>query len=80
MSDRVNGASPGGARAAVLAVDVGNSKTDVALVALDGRVLGAVRGPTASHQQVAVTRRSSGWRRSRRRPRIRAGWTLARGL
>jgi N-acetylglucosamine kinase-like BadF-type ATPase len=44
--------SPG--LAAVLAVDVGNSKTDVALVAADGRVLGAVRGPTASHQQVGA--------------------------
>jgi N-acetylglucosamine kinase-like BadF-type ATPase len=40
--------------AAVLAVDVGNSKTDVVLVAADGRVLGAVRGPTASHQQVGA--------------------------
>lgn len=35
---------------ALLAIDVGNSKTDVALVATDGSVLGAVRGPTASHQ------------------------------
>jgi len=39
---------------AVLAVDVGNSKTDVALVAADGSVLGAVRGPTTSHQQVGL--------------------------
>ncbi|NUS14202.1 MAG: ATPase, partial [Streptomyces sp.] len=31
---------PGG----VLAVDAGNSKTDVALVAADGRVLGTARG------------------------------------
>lgn len=31
---------PGG----VLAIDAGNSKTDVALVAADGRVLGAARG------------------------------------
>jgi N-acetylglucosamine kinase-like BadF-type ATPase len=36
----------------VLAVDGGNSKTDVALVAEDGRLLGAVRGPTVSHQAV----------------------------
>lgn len=36
---------------AVLAIDVGNSKTDVALISAEGDVLGAVRGPTASHQQ-----------------------------
>jgi N-acetylglucosamine kinase-like BadF-type ATPase len=40
--------------AAVLAVDGGNSKTDVALVASDGSLLGAVRGPTVSHQQVGL--------------------------
>jgi len=40
----------------VLAVDGGNSKTDVALVAGDGRLLAAVRGPTASHQQVGLDR------------------------
>ena len=38
----------------VLAVDGGNSKTDVALVAEDGRLLAAVRGPTSSHQQVGL--------------------------
>jgi N-acetylglucosamine kinase-like BadF-type ATPase len=52
MSDLASSASRAGRPAAVLAVDVGNSKTDVALVAADGHVLGAVRGPTASHQQV----------------------------
>jgi len=35
--------------AAVLAVDGGNSKTDIALVAGDGRVLAFVRGATSSH-------------------------------
>ena len=40
--------------AAVLAVDGGNSKTDVALVAADGRLLSAVRGPTTSHQAVGL--------------------------
>jgi N-acetylglucosamine kinase-like BadF-type ATPase len=40
----------------VLAVDGGNSKTDVALVADDGRLLSAVRGPTSSHQQVGPER------------------------
>ena len=47
---------PSGAssRAAVLAVDGGNSKTDVALIAADGSVLAAVRGPTSSHQQVGI--------------------------
>jgi len=38
----------------VLAVDGGNSKTDVALVDGDGRLLAAVRGPTTSHQQVGA--------------------------
>jgi N-acetylglucosamine kinase-like BadF-type ATPase len=40
----------------VLAVDGGNSKTDVALVAEDGRLLAAVHGPTTSHQAVGVER------------------------
>jgi N-acetylglucosamine kinase-like BadF-type ATPase len=39
---------------AVLAVDGGNSKADVALVAADGRLLGAVRGPTISHQATSI--------------------------
>ena len=42
--------------AAVLAVDGGNSKTDVALVAPDGRVLAFVRGPSTSHQAVGLER------------------------
>lgn len=40
--------------AAVLAVDGGNSKTEVALVSAEGSVLAALRGPTVSHQQVAI--------------------------
>jgi N-acetylglucosamine kinase-like BadF-type ATPase len=36
--------------AAVLAIDGGNSKTDVALVGWDGTVLAALRGPGASHE------------------------------
>jgi N-acetylglucosamine kinase-like BadF-type ATPase len=43
------------AAAAVLAVDGGNSKTDVALVAADGRVLATLRGPTTSHQVIGLT-------------------------
>ena len=39
---------------AILAVDGGNSKTDVALVGPDGRLLAALRGPTTSHQQVGL--------------------------
>jgi N-acetylglucosamine kinase-like BadF-type ATPase len=39
---------------AIVAIDGGNSKTDVALIARDGRLLGAVRGPTVSHQQVGL--------------------------
>ncbi len=38
----------------VLGVDGGNSKTDVALVAPDGRLLAAVRGDSISHQQVGL--------------------------
>jgi N-acetylglucosamine kinase-like BadF-type ATPase len=41
-------------RPAVLAIDGGNSKTDVALVADDGRVLASVRGPGASHEDFGV--------------------------
>lgn len=40
--------------AAVLAIDGGNSKTDVALVARDGTVLASVRGPGASQQEHGV--------------------------
>ena len=39
---------------AILAVDGGNSKTDVALVAPDGELMAALRGPTTSHQQVGL--------------------------
>lgn len=38
----------------VLAVDGGNSKTDVAIVAEDGRLLAAARGTTSSHQAVGL--------------------------
>jgi N-acetylglucosamine kinase-like BadF-type ATPase len=40
--------------AAVLAVDGGNSKTDVALVGADGAVLALVRGPQSSPQHLGV--------------------------
>ncbi len=39
---------------AILAVDGGNSKTDVLLVADDGRVVGQAHGDTISHQAVPV--------------------------
>ena len=45
-----------GETAAILAVDGGNSKTDVALVAANGDLLAAVRGPTSSHQAVGIER------------------------
>lgn len=41
-------------RAAVLAVDGGNSKADLALVAGDGALVAAVHGPTISHQAVGI--------------------------
>jgi len=42
------------ARPAVLAIDGGNSKTDVALVAADGTLLASVRGPGSNHEHVGV--------------------------
>ena len=39
---------------AVLAIDGGNSKTDLALVGWDGTVLAAVRGPGASHEDYGI--------------------------
>ena len=41
-------------RAAVVAVDGGNSKTDLALVARSGDLLALVNGPTISHQRVPI--------------------------
>jgi N-acetylglucosamine kinase-like BadF-type ATPase len=46
--------------AAVVAVDVGNSKTDLAIVARTGEVLAAGRGPTVSHQQVGSAGAAAG--------------------
>lgn len=45
-----------GTRAAVLAVDGGNSKTDVALVATDGSILATARGGGSNHQNVGIDR------------------------
>jgi N-acetylglucosamine kinase-like BadF-type ATPase len=39
---------------AVLAIDGGNSKTDVALIADDGTVLASLRGPGASHEDFGL--------------------------
>ena len=41
-------------RPAVLAVDGGNSKTDLALVSRGGDLLALVTGPTTSHQQIPM--------------------------
>jgi N-acetylglucosamine kinase-like BadF-type ATPase len=76
---------------AILAVDGGNSKTDVALVGGDGEVLGAARGPGASHQGlgvegamealealIAAACRDAGWLERAERPLARIGvWCLA---
>ena len=43
-----------GGRPAVLAVDGGNSKVDLALVSRGGNLLALVTGPTISHQQVPM--------------------------
>ena len=43
-----------GVSAAVLAIDGGNSKTDVCLISDDGRLLGYARGPGSNHQVVGL--------------------------
>lgn len=43
-------------RSLVLGVDGGNSKTDVWLVAADGRLVGSAHGGTTSHQQIGLER------------------------
>jgi N-acetylglucosamine kinase-like BadF-type ATPase len=48
-----------GVTAAVLAIDGGNSKTDVALVAADGTVLAAARGAGSCHQNIGLDRTRS---------------------
>ena len=48
LKDETPGAVPPGPLPAVLAIDGGNSKTDLALVADDGSVLATVRGPGSS--------------------------------
>ena len=45
--------------AAVLAVDGGNSKSELALVSRSGELLALERGPTISHQQVSIERAMS---------------------
>jgi N-acetylglucosamine kinase-like BadF-type ATPase len=40
--------------AAVLAIDGGNSKTDVALIGTDGSILGVARGGNSNHQGVSI--------------------------
>ena len=46
----------GPAGAAVLAIDGGNSKTDIALVAADGTLLASVRGGGSNHQGIGTER------------------------
>jgi N-acetylglucosamine kinase-like BadF-type ATPase len=42
------------AAAAVLAIDGGNSKTDIALIGTDGSILGAARGGNSNHQGIGI--------------------------
>jgi N-acetylglucosamine kinase-like BadF-type ATPase len=44
----------GGVTAAVLAVDGGNSKTDVCLVSAEGLLLGYARGPGSNYQNIGI--------------------------
>jgi N-acetylglucosamine kinase-like BadF-type ATPase len=54
-TDGLTGSAGGLTRpAAVLAIDGGNSKTDVALIGWDGTVLAALRGPGASQEDYGV--------------------------
>jgi 6-phospho-beta-glucosidase len=53
-SAAIPGRKPRMTRAAVLAVDGGNSKTDLALVGADGSLLALVRGPLSSPQHLGV--------------------------
>ncbi|TMB54614.1 MAG: ATPase [Chloroflexi bacterium] len=64
---------------AVLAVDGGNSKADLALVARDGSLLAAVRGPTISHQQVGIEEGMARLRQLVARAATRAGLQLTIG-
>jgi len=57
----------------ILAVDGGNSKADLALVADDGTVLAAHRGPTVSHQAVGLEAGLAALEASARRGAIAAG-------
>lgn len=70
--------STSGAAAAVLAVDGGNSKADVALVAGDGSLLAAVHGGTISHQQVGIERGMANLRGLVERAVAEAGLARAR--
>jgi N-acetylglucosamine kinase-like BadF-type ATPase len=44
----------GGVTAAVLAIDGGNSKTDVCVVSAEGSLLGYARGPGSNHQNIGI--------------------------
>jgi N-acetylglucosamine kinase-like BadF-type ATPase len=44
----------GGVTAAVLAIDGGNSKTDVCLISADGQLLGYARGSGSNHQVIGL--------------------------
>jgi N-acetylglucosamine kinase-like BadF-type ATPase len=48
--------APAAPRAAVLAIDGGNSKTDVALVGPDGKLLASVRGGGSNYQSIGTER------------------------
>jgi N-acetylglucosamine kinase-like BadF-type ATPase len=58
-------------------VDGGNSKVDVAIVARDGRLLGAVRAPTISHQAVGLAEGARRFAEAVAEARRRAGLTAS---
>ena len=68
---------PRALKPAVLAIDGGNSKTDVALVASDGTLLASARGPVLPPGTVNMVTRPGAesarrWRRTRGSPRCRS--------
>jgi N-acetylglucosamine kinase-like BadF-type ATPase len=67
-----------GVKAAVLAIDGGNSKTDVILIDEDGSVLSHVRGPGASPQNIGLRPSLESFDRMVREAASRAGLATAR--
>ncbi len=64
-----------GTRTRLLAVDGGNSKTDVVLLTADGTMVAASRQPTVSHQQVGLAEAGHRLHRQVSDLALAAGWS-----